>query len=62
MDNKENQENIELYLALMDKYKMLRRDLATLKESAEVFQAAQELYEFLDLTEEEREDLMNAVG
>ena len=61
-DDKENQENIELYLALMDKYKMLRTDPAKLEEADELFQAAQELYEFLDLTDEQIEDLMNAVG
>ena len=61
-EEQENQENIKLYLALMDKYKMLRRDPAKLEQADELFQAAEELYEFLDLTDEQREELMNAVG
>ena len=61
-EEQENQENIELFLALMDKYKLLRTDPAKLEQADELFQAAQELYEFLDLTDEQIEELMNAVG
>lgn len=61
-DSDQNQKNIEMYLELMDRYKSLRADPKQVELADEYFMAAQELYEFLDLTDEQAEDLMNAVG
>jgi hypothetical protein len=61
-EDQENQRNIELYLALMDRYKMLRVDPTKLREADEFFQAARDIYQYLDLTEDQVDELVNAVG
>ncbi len=61
-EDQENQRNIELYLALMNLYKTLRVDPTKLREADELFQAAQDIYQYLDLTEDQVDELINAVG